>query len=80
MCLVALEVVELCKMAGCLPHELLERYTLDQLSYAVEFTRAAQKYRLTEARSDMAQLEDVEDFGVAQVKALLFRQLVMGGG
>lgn len=66
-------------MRGLLPHELLERYTLDELGEAVGFLRAARKYRATEAAADMEQVADGDEMGVGRVLALLYRQTVMGG-
>lgn len=80
MCLLAEETVALCRMAGCLPHELLERYTLDELSHAAQFLRGARKYRATEATADMEQVGEGDDLGIGRVLSLLYRQYVMGGG
>lgn len=80
MCLAADEVLALCRVRGLLPHELLERFTLDEIGVAVEFLRAARKYRATEAGADIEQVADGDEIGVGRVLALLFRQHVMGGG
>lgn len=80
MCFAAEEIVALCRMRGLLPHELLGRFTLDELGEAVGFVRAARKWRATEAAADMEQVADGDEFGVGRVLAVLYRLLVMGGG
>lgn len=80
MCLMAEELWALCMARGLLPHELLTRFTLDELSLAAEVRRGAQKYRATEAGADLQRAADGDEFGVGRVLALLYRGHVMGGG
>lgn len=78
MCLAAEELVALGALAR-LPHELVQLDPLD-LAFDVEVLRAARKYRMREAASDMEQVGDEDAFGVGRVLALLYRGHVMGGG
>lgn len=64
-------------MRGELPHELLSRPPW-QIATAVEWLRAARRYRLTEAKADLQQLAEGDEFGVGRVLALLLRQTVTG--